>query len=167
MDIDTFTQRSQQAILAARDLAASSHHPSVMPEHILAGLLSQTDGIIYSIITTVGSHVSQIQTPLDAALAALPQIHGASELGFTQESLAVLDSADAERAGMKDSYTSVEHLMIAIAESRTPSGDLLRSVGIDKDSILSVLARVRGSQRVTSQNPEETFAPLTQWRRTD
>ncbi len=165
MDIESFTQRSQQAIVAARGLAARFDHPAVTPTHLLAGLLEQPDGLVYSIIAEVGARVPDIRGPLDNDLDSIPRMQGGAEPGFSPDAFAVLEAADLERAALKDMYTSVEHLLIAIAESRTLTGELLRANGITKNSTLNVLADVRGSQRVTTQTPEDTFAALEQYGR--
>jgi ATP-dependent Clp protease ATP-binding subunit ClpB len=165
MDINTFTQRSQQAILHARDTAASRRHQYVQPEHLLDGLMAQTDGIVYPIMAALGVHATDIRGPLDGELASLPTVTGGSEVAFSKDALDVLDAADRERATLKDSYTSVEHILLALAESTSEAGSILRKVGITRDAILGALAGVRGNQRVTSQNPEDTFAPLEKYGR--
>ena len=165
MDINTFTQRSQQAILHARDVASARNHQYAQPEHLLDALLAQTDGLVYPILASVGAHVTAVRQPLDAALAAIPRVVGGSEVAFSQDTLDVLDAATRERTGMKDAYTSVEHILIALAESEFTAGEILRSAGVTKATILESLASVRGSQSVTSQNPEDTFAPLDKYGR--
>ena len=163
MDINEFTQRSQQAILHARDTAVAKRNQYVQAEHLLDGVLAQPDGIAYPILNTLGVHVSDIRGPLDAALASLPQVTGGAEVAFAQDTLDVLDQATAERDVMKDSYTSVEHILIALSESPADAGQILSAAGVTKDAILAALTDVRGSQRVTSQNPEDTFAPLEKY----
>ena len=163
MDINEFTQRSQQAILHARDAAAARQHQYVQAEHLLDGLLAQPDGITYPIMSALGAHVSDIRGPLDAALASFAHVTGGAEVAFAQDTLDVLDAATNERDSMKDEYTSVEHILIALSESHTEAGQILRKVGLAKDAILNALTDVRGAQRVTSQNPEDTFAPLDKY----
>jgi ATP-dependent Clp protease ATP-binding subunit ClpB len=165
MDINTFTQRSQQAILHARDTAEARHQQYVQPEHLLDGLLAQTDGIVYPIMAALDVHAMDIRGPLDGVIASFPSVTGGSEVAFSKDALDVLDAADRERASLKDSYTSVEHILMALADATTPAGALLRKVGITRDSILGALADLRGSQRVTNQNPEDTFAPLEKYGR--
>jgi ATP-dependent Clp protease ATP-binding subunit ClpB len=165
MDINSFTQRSQQAIMAARDLAAERNNAHVSPEHLVAGLLSQTDGLIYPILSKLGAHVSEVRGPIELALSSMPSMVGGSEPTFGQDTVRVLDAADAERTALGDAYTSVEHILVALASSSGGVGDVLRSAGLTKDAILGVLKDVRGSQRITSQNPEETFNPLEQFGR--
>ena len=165
MDINTFTQRSQQAIVGARDAAQARSHQYVQPEHLLDALLAQTDGLVYPIMASVGAHVTDIRGPLDADLAAIPTVVGGVEVAFSGDTLAVLEQAGSERETMGDAYTSVEHLLMALAESPGDVGQILRKTGITRDSILGSLASVRGGQKVTSQNPEDTFAPLDKYGR--
>ncbi len=165
MDINTFTQRSQQAILHARDAATARSHQYVQPEHLLDGLMAQTDGLVYPILAAVGAHATDIRNPLDTELASYPAVVGGSETAFSRDTLDVLDAAGREREVLKDAYTSVEHLLIALAESGSAAGRILRGAGLTKDAILAALTSVRGHQSVTSQNPEDTFAPLDKYGR--
>jgi ATP-dependent Clp protease ATP-binding subunit ClpB len=165
MDINTFTQRSQQAILHARDTAEKRGNQYVQPEHLLDGLLAQTDGLVYPIMAKLGLHPSDVRGPVDEALARLPTVTGGAEVAFSQDALDVLEDARAEQSALKDSYISVEHILLALASARDAVGDLLRGAGLTKDAVLSALTDVRGTQNVTNQNPEETFAPLEQYGR--
>jgi ATP-dependent Clp protease ATP-binding subunit ClpB len=113
----------------------------------------------------MGVHVSDIRGPLERAIERIPTVVGAGEVTFSPETVAVLEAADAQREALKDSYVSVEHIILALSESKTQAGEILRDAGLTKDAVLSGLAEVRGAQRVTSQNPEDTFAPLEQYGR--
>jgi ATP-dependent Clp protease ATP-binding subunit ClpB len=165
MDFNAFTQKSQQAILSARDLATQRTQPYVEPEHLLAGLLAQTDGLIYPILAKLEIHTTDVTGPVERAVAAIPAIVGGSDAAFSPDSLAVFEGADSERQTLKDDYISVEHLLLALSTSTGSTGDLLRRAGVTKDAILTALTEVRGSQRITSQSPEETFAPLEKYGR--
>jgi ATP-dependent Clp protease ATP-binding subunit ClpB len=165
MDISNFTQRSQQAVLAGRDLAAANDHPYAMPEHLLEALLQQTDGIVYPLLSRLGANPAELRTALRSALDAIPKVYGDTKAEFSPELIAVLEAADRERTALKDGYVSVEHLVIALAESRGRAGSLLRDRKIDKNAILTALTTIRGSRRVTSENPEATFAALDQYGR--
>ncbi len=165
MDINTFTQRSQQAIVGARERAVTRSHPYVQPEHLLDALMAQTDGLVYPILAAVGAHATDLRNPLDAALAAMPTVTGGGDVAFSPDLAAILDASEGERDALKDKFTSVEHLLIALANSRGKVGDILRGAGITKDAIYGALQSVRGTQSVTSQNPEDTYAPLEQYGR--
>ena len=165
MDINTFTQKSQEAVVTARDLAARRNNQYVEPEHLLDALLAQTDGLIYPLLAKLEVHVTDVRGPLDRALAGIPQIYGGTEVGFAPAALDVFEAADKERQTLRDEYVSIEHLLLALAASSGATGAILRDAGVTKDTILSALAEVRGSQRVTSQSPEDTYAPLEKFGR--
>ncbi len=165
MNINIFTERSKQAVLHARDTAAERRHQYVHPEHLLESLLAQSDGIIYPILAKLGVHVTDVQRPNEAALDAMPTMYGGNEVAFAQDALDLLSTAELEMKALHDTYVSIEHVLIALANSPSSTGDTLREAGVTKESILTALTEVRGSQRVTSQNPEDTFAPLEQFGR--
>ena len=165
MDFNAFTQKSQQAILSARDLATQRTQPYVEPEHLLAGLLAQTDGLIYPILAKLDIHATDITGPVERTLSAIPAVVGGSDAAFSPDSLAVFAGADNERQALKDDYISVEHVLLALSASSGSAGDILRQAGVTKGAILTALTEVRGSQRITSQNPEDTFAPLEKYGR--
>ena len=165
MDIDSFTQRSQRAILGARAAAATRNHPYVQPAHLLDALLAQTDGLAYPIMASVGTHVTDVRGPLETEMASMPSVVGGAEPAFSQDIIDVLDAAASERDRLGDAYTSVEHVLMALAESPGATGEILRNAGLTKDAILDSLVAVRGAQSVTSQNPEETYAPLEKYGR--
>jgi ATP-dependent Clp protease ATP-binding subunit ClpB len=165
MDINNFTQRSQEAILTAKSGAEQRNHQSVQPAHLLDALLAQTDGIVYPLLTKIGAHVADIRGPLDRGLESIPKVVGGRESTFAPETVAVLDAAGTEKDALKDSFVSVEHIIIALAESKTSVGKILADAGVTRETVLSALTEVRGAQRVTSQNPEDTFAPLEQYGR--
>jgi len=165
MDSNSFTQKSSQAILSARDIAAQRNHQYVQPEHLLAGLLAQTDGLTYPLLAKLGIHAIDVRGPVDRALESMPWVVGGGEIAYSPEMITVLESADTERQALQDDYVSIEHLLLALASSSTPTGEALRLAGVTKDALLGALVEVRGAQRVTSQNPEHTYAPLEQYGR--
>jgi ATP-dependent Clp protease ATP-binding subunit ClpB len=166
MDINVFTQKAQQSILAARDGAARRHHQAVAPGHLLEALLGQTDTIVYPLLTKLDVNPAELRGPIDRSLASVPSVHGdAGEVGFDPATLAVLEAAQTEMRAMKDQYVSMEHILLALAGSNNDVGASLRALGITKDAILNALAGVRGAQQVTSQNPEDTLEPLEKYGR--
>ncbi len=165
MEFNKFTNRSQEAILAARGGAEQRNHQYVQPAHLLDALLARTDGILYPLLAGLGVHVTDVRAPIDRALDAIPTVIGGGDVTFAPETIEVLDAASREKDALKDAYISVEHIILALAESRTTIGDALRAAGITKDSVLAALTELRGAQRITSQNPEDTFAPLEQYGR--
>ena len=166
MDINVFTQKAQQAILAARDGAARRHHQAVSPGHLLEALLGQTDTIIYPLLTKLDVNPAELRGPIERSLTSVPSVHGdAGEVGFDPATLAILEAAQTEMRAMKDQYVSIEHVLLALASSPNDIGSSLRDLGITKDGILAALTEVRGAQQVTSQNPEDTLEPLEKYGR--
>ncbi|MFQ5948585.1 MAG: ATP-dependent chaperone ClpB [Acidimicrobiia bacterium] len=165
MDLNRFTHKSQQAVLGAREVAADRSHQYVEPEHLLAALLGQADGLLYPLLARLGVNPGPLRNRVEEALQAMPQVYGDVEVGFSPTLVRLLEAAEQERVSMKDDYVSVEHLVLALADSRCPAGELLRRQGATRDQIFEALATLRGSQRVTSADPEGTFAALEQYGR--
>jgi len=166
VDINNFTQKSQQAILTARDLASGRQHQEVHPAHLLEAILGQTDTLVYPLLAKLEVNPADVRSLAAKELESIPQVYGdAVEVAFSRNTVAVLDAADAEKAKLKDSYVSIEHLLLAFTVGQESIGRGLRDLGLTHDSILAALAEVRGAQRVTSQNPEDTMAPLEQYGR--
>jgi ATP-dependent Clp protease ATP-binding subunit ClpB len=161
MDLNAFTQKSQQAVLTARELAQAAHQQSISPLHLAAALLGQPDTVVFPVLAGLGVDPGGLKRRIDAELRDLPSVYGdGGELTFSRETVKVVEAAAAEMTAMKDRYVSVEHLLLALADSAGPAGEILRAAGVKRDAALEALASARGSQRVTSQNPEDTLAPL-------
>ena len=166
MDINAFTQKSQQTVLAARDLASRRQHSEVRPGHLLGALLGQTDTIVYPLLTKLDVNPAAVRKIVDAELDTIPQVYGdVGEIGFAADTIAVLEAAEREMASMKDQYVSVEHILMALATAPGVIGRGLREAGLTREAILTSLAEVRGAQRVTSATPEDTLAPLEKYGR--
>src|SRR5215217_5271983 len=162
MQIDRFTTKSQEALQAAVGLAASKRHTEVQPEHLLAVLLEQTDGVIPPVLRKIGTSPEEIRRVVNEALDRLPTITaGAREPGNARELLDVLRSAEREAGKLRDEYISTEHLLIALSEAHGAAGRALPRTDLLRDAV----AEVRGSHRVTSQNPEDTFEALEKFGR--
>ena len=165
MDINNFTQKSQQAILAARNDAERRSHQAVTPEHLFLALLGQTDTLLYPLLNRLHVNPVDLRAPLEKALGKIPKVYGDTSTAFAPETAAILEAAEGEKTKLKDDYVSVEHLILAFVSSSGSVGDLLRRTGTTPDAVLRELAEVRGAQRVTSQTPEDTFAPLDKYGR--
>ena len=168
MRFEKFTLKVQEAINDAQQLAQERGHQALDVEHLMLALLRVEGGIVGSILAKLGSNPGQVVADLDRALQKLPQISGggAGQLYITPRLKQVLDSAVAEAARMKDDYVSGEHVLIAIAEDKQgEAGQILRNAGVTRDRILKVLVDIRGSQRVTDQNPEEKYQALEKYAR--
>jgi ATP-dependent Clp protease ATP-binding subunit ClpB len=164
VDFEKFTNRSQQAVVRARELADAHSHHSVEPAHLLLALLDQTDGITYPLLTKLAIAPPDLRRALDGQLERLPKVYG-GEVAISQDLLEVFGSAEEQRSDMRDDYLSVEHLLLALAGSSDPTGDLMREQGADPQAMLEALTEIRGNQRVTSQDPESTFNALEQYGR--
>jgi ATP-dependent Clp protease ATP-binding subunit ClpB len=165
VDLDRFTNRSQQAILNGRSEAARRNHQEVGPAHLLAALLGETEGVVYPVLARLDVDPGDLRQRIDALLGSLPRVYGDAEIGFGRDLLRILEAADRERSSMKDDYVSVEHLLLALSAAEHPAGALLAEAGATHDALLGALADVRGAQRVTSQDPESTFDALEQYGR--
>ena len=168
MDLSKFTQKSQEALQAAQDLALRLGHQDVDGEHLLSALLDQSDGLAPGILEQMNVPASTLKARLAEELDRRPKIAGSSEAGkvyVTQRLNRVLLKASDEAKRLKDEYTSVEHLLLAFIEegSSTFAGRLLKELGVTQQDYLETLSRLRGNQRVTSANPEDSYEALKKY----
>ena len=155
MRIDKFTQKMQEALPAAQDLAAQSNHQEITNEHFLSALLNQMDGIARPLLEKVGVNSNQLRDGLRVELDRRPKVHGASvDLRLANELRSVLDGAEREMSKLKDEFTSAEHYLLALTGANVPAAKLLKDLGVTRDKLMQALQQVHGSQRVTDQNPE-------------
>jgi ATP-dependent Clp protease ATP-binding subunit ClpB len=163
---DRFTIKSQEAIQAAQRLADDRRNPQVTPEHLLSVLLEQDAGVVVPVLNKLGAAVEPIRAQVNAGLDALPTLGGGGEpSGAGSELVAILRAADKEARNLDDEYVSTEHLLVALAESKTRAGDALRAAGAGHDALLKALAEVRGPHRVTDQSPEDKYQALEKFGR--
>src|SRR6201993_3197839 len=166
MQPDRFTIKSQEALQAAQRLADERRNPQTMPEHLLAVLLEQEGGIVVPVLRKLGVDPTAVRQSNAQALDALPKIQGAAEAaGGSSELVQILRDAEKEMRELKDEYVSTEHLMLAIAQHPGKAGDALRSNGATHDALIKALAEVRGSHRVTDENPEDKYMALERFGR--
>lgn len=166
-DTNRFTQKSQEAIVNAQNLAQKNNHSQVEPEHLLLALLEQSDGVIPQILNKLNASAPAIQQRTQQSINNLPRITGAAaQLTYSQRMRNVLVNAHDQMEPFGDEYVSTEHLFLAILETaHGDAGRILKENGVSREALLQVLKEVRGSQRVTSQNPEGTYAALEQYGR--
>ena len=163
MNIQKFTQKSIEAINACEKLAMDYGNQEIEQEHLLMALLRQENGLIPSLISKMNIDVAQFTNAVDAALQARVKVQG-GDLRIGQHLNYVLTYAEDEAKAMRDSYVSVEHLMLAmIKKPSTPVKNIFRSFGITRDAFLAVLATVRGNQTVNTDNPEATYDTLEKY----
>jgi len=162
---DKLTVKSQEAIQAAAGHAAENGNPEVLPLHLMAALLEDKEGVVLPVLEKVGVGVQQLLATVNGAIAKLPKVQGASQQpGMGAALTKVLDQAFKEADNFKDDYVSTEHLLLALAKQKgEPVQAALAAQGATYDAILKALAEVRGSQRVTDQNPEGKFQALEKY----
>jgi ATP-dependent Clp protease ATP-binding subunit ClpB len=166
MRIDKFTQKMQEALQAAQDLASQSNHQEIANEHFLSALLDQTEGITRPLLEKIGVNVNQLRDGLNSELDRRPKVHGAAvDLRLANELRSVLDGAEKEMSKLKDEFTSAEHYLLALTGANVPAAKLLKELGVTRDKLMQALQQVRGSQRVTDQNPEGKYQTLEKYGR--
>src|SRR5580658_4530869 len=162
---DKLTVKSQEAIQGAAGQAAENGNPEVLPLHLMAALLEDKEGVVIPVLEKVGVGIQQLLAAVNAAIQKLPKVQGASQQpGMGAALTKVLDQAFKEADNFKDDYVSTEHLLLALARQKgEPVQAALAAQGATYDAILKALAEVRGSQRVTDQNPEGKFQALEKY----
>src|SRR5438874_798140 len=166
MRIEKYTQKMQEALQAAQNLASESNDSEISNEHVLAALLEQSEGITRPLLEKIGANVGQMRERLRSDLERRPKIHGTSaDVRLSNELRNVLDSAEKEMSKLKDEYTSAEHYLLALSAANVPAARLLKDLGVTRDKLMQGLQQVRGSQRVTDQNPEGKFQALEKYGR--
>ena len=156
----------QEALQAAQDLASQSNQQEITNEHFLLSLLDQSDGITQPLLEKIGVQPSQLRDQLLTELNRKPKVTGASvDLRLSNELRSVLDGAEKEMAKLKDEYTSAEHYLLALAGSNVPAAKMLKDLGVTHTKLMQALQQVRGSQRVTDQNPEGKYQTLEKYGR--
>ena len=167
MDINKYTEKAQEAILGAQRLAEQMSHAQIEPEHVLTALVEQREGIVPELLRKMNVDPGVVARGARELLSRLPQAYGGSQAGLSPRLKLIGDSAQAEAGRLKDEYVSTEHLFVAIATEtgRSPAARLLQQHGITPDKVLQALTSIRGSQRVTSQNPESTYQALERYGR--
>ncbi len=166
MDLNRFTEKAQQAVAEAHKLAARWQQQQVDVEHLLLALLDQEKGLAPAILRKAGLSPEAVTIQLQREVERQPRVSGSNiEPRITQRFLRLLALAEDEARQLKDEYVSVEHLLLAATEDTGPAGRILKEFGVTRQRLLSALREVRGSQRVTSPNPEETYQALEKYGR--
>src|SRR4030042_728639 len=168
MRFDKLTLKAQEALQEAQTLAEKQDHQQIEPEHLLAALLQQTEGVIPQAMQKLGVSLPPVMFQLEGVLVRIPKVHGAGtgQAYLSPRLKKIFDTSFQEADRLKDTYVSTEHMLLAIAEEQDgPGARILASQGVNKDQIYKVLAAIRGSQRVTDQNPEEKYQALLRYTR--
>src|SRR5512143_716861 len=162
---DKLTLKAQEAVQAAQDMTAKRHHQQMDPEHLLLALVEQTDGVVLPLLKKLGADPGRIMADIEEALNKLPRVEGLVQTYLSPRLGRLFDKAEQEAERLKDEYVSTEHLLIAEADGDGVARDILARHGVTKDRIFTVLVDIRGSQRVTDQNPEDKYQALTRYGR--
>jgi len=162
---DRLTVKAQEALQTAQQQAERRQHPQLDVEHLLLALATQRDGLIPSLLKKLGAAPDQLTARLDRAIERIPSVSGGAQRYLSPRLNTLLEQAEREAEQLKDDYVSTEHLLLAALESGEPAGSLLTELGITRDRLLKTLVELRGSQRVTDQNPEDKYQPLERYGR--
>ncbi len=168
MDPNKLTLKAQEALQEAKSIAEKKHHQQIEVEHLLSALLAQKDGVVIPILQKLGANPDLIRSQLENELNRIPQVtgRGAGQVYLSSRANEILNMAWKEAEALTDEYLSTEHLLIAIAdEKQGASYQILQRSGVTKDAIFRVLQEIRGSQRVTDQNPEDKYQALKRYSR--
>jgi ATP-dependent Clp protease ATP-binding subunit ClpB len=163
---EKMTVKAQEAVQSAQEVAAQYAHQEIVPLHLLEALVAQTDGVVSPLLARLGIRSEALSLEIERELGRLPKVQGFTEQHMGRALNDVLEKAFDEAEKFKDEYVSTEHLFLAIAaQDRDPAGKLLKQLGASHEAILQALTGVRGTQRVTSQNPEATYEALEKYAR--
>jgi len=169
MNVNRFTEKLQEGLGRAQSTAVAAHHQAVDVEHLASALLEDEQGLAASIVKIAGADLPAIRQKIADELRKIPSITGsgadAGQAYITQRLNRVLTRAEQEAGKLKDEFVSVEHVLIAILDEPGATARILREAGITHDKLMAVLKKIRGSQRVTSSNPEATYQALERYGR--
>ncbi len=166
MRIDKYTQKMQEALQASQSLASELNHPEIGNEHFLAALLDQSEGVTRPLLEKMGLDAGDLRQRLQRDLESRHKVHGAAaDVRVGNELRTVLDAAEKEMSTLKDEFVSAEHYLLALTKSNTGAAKMLKQAGVTSDKLMQALQQVRGSQRVTDQNPEGKYQTLEKYGR--
>src|SRR5687767_723257 len=167
MNLNKFTEKAQEAVVSAQALASELSHAQIEPEHLLVTLTEQQGGVVPSVFRKIAAEPGDVALQARAALARLPKAHGGAEPYLSPRLRAVTDAAQADAKRMQDDFVSTEHLLLGLLDEpgKPPGVELLKARRITREKVLGALTEVRGSQRVTDQNPEGKYEALQKYGR--
>ncbi len=163
---DKFTVKAQEALQSAQEMAGRSGQQLIEPMHLLWALIAQSDGVVPPLLEKLGATPASLSAEIEKQVGRLPKVSGVSSQSLSQKSNDVLEKAFDEAERLKDEYVSTEHILLAIAGAHgDPAEQVLARSGVTHDAILQAMTAIRGSHRVTSQNPEATYRAIEQYAR--
>jgi ATP-dependent Clp protease ATP-binding subunit ClpB len=165
MEMNRFTNKAQQALMNAQNLALEYNHQDVRSLHILLALLMQKDGVVPEVVSKIGVRLQMLIDRVQSTLDGYSKVRGSNvQPSLSRGAMEVIGQAEKEAQQMRDEYVSTEHILLALTEN-TDAMAVLQRAGVTRDAVLQALASVRGGQRVTSQDPESTFQALEKYGR--
>ena len=164
MNLERFTQKAQQAVMDAQNIAIEYSHQSLEIPHLHLALVRQGHGLIQKLLDRMGVPVDGLVKEIESQLKSMPKVYGANQasLYLSRPLSEVLVKAEKEAELFKDEYVGVEHIYLAIIDRRD---DAIKKMGITREAFLKALSQVRSSQRITSRNPEDTYDALNRFGR--
>jgi len=171
MDMNSLTQKSQEALTSAQSIAVQAGQIETDEEHLLLALLQQEEGLVPRLLQTAGADVEAVRADVEAEIARKPSVSGSSpqtgQVYVSRSLTSTLERAEREAKRLKDSYISVEHLVLALVDdsSNRPASRVLRGHGVTRENFLSALTKIRGNQHVNSATPEQTYEALEKYGR--
>ena len=163
MNTNKLTRKSLEALQGAQSLALRYGHPEIDTDHLLLALIQQSEGLVPRLMNRMGVAVDRIEESAIASLNKRPKVRGGGQPNFGRALQEVMLKAEDQAQNMGDDFVSVEHVVFALVDSKSPGGRLLTDHGVTSDAFLAALQEVRGNQRVTSQDPEASYDALSKY----
>ena len=165
MNLEKFTLKARETVARAQDLARSSQHQTLEAVHLLLALLAEKDGVVRPLFERIGANRGRIQSEAMNVLQKLPSVSGGTQMYISPNLDAVLRKAEDEARALHDEYTSTEHFVLALIEDRETVGRILREGGVSRETVMAGLKELRGSTRITDENPEDKYQALERYTR--
>jgi ATP-dependent Clp protease ATP-binding subunit ClpB len=165
MNPEKYTIKLREGLNSSLSLASKNGNPEINAEHLLLVLIEQSDGLAKPLLEKLGVSVSALEGRLKDAVAAFAKVRGGAQPQMSQELRLLLEEAESQMSALRDEFTSVEHFLLALAGSNCAAAKLIKSSGVTRDKLMKALAEVRGSQRVTDQDPEGKYQTLEKYGR--
>ena len=166
MNFEKFTLKSQEAVQTAKEIALNYANQSIEPVHLFAAMIQDVDGIVPDMLKKLGADVNYLKIKVNAKLESLPKIGGEIEKQYISSDLQkVFNQAAKEAQNLKDDYISLEHILIALTDTKNDVSDIFKEQAVSKDNIYKILKDIRGNQRVTDQTPEDKYRALQKYGR--
>ena len=160
---DKFTIKAQEAVQRSMELAASRGNPQATPVHLLSALIAEREGIVRPLLEKIGVDRGHLERIIEAELSHFPKVSGGAQPQADQDLIKIFEAASAEADVMKDEFVSTDHLLLGLVKTPSKAKNVLKLAAVDEQQLLAGLQAVRGSARVTDQNPEEKFQALEKY----